>query len=86
VPDGYLNELLSRTGRPQPNWWFSATDMRDEGSAYLYEFGVHAMKRMYSFFLRDAESAARVASRSQIPLHGLADGYILNLDLVAKFN
>ena len=42
------------------------------------------MKRVYARLLLDAVTPALVASRVQIPLHGLADSHIFNLSLIAE--
>jgi len=41
---------------------------------------------MNTFFLLHAEASAGVAARAEILLHGFADAYIFNLNLIAEFD
>ena len=54
--------------------------------AYLHPLRIHAMKCMHAFLLLHAVAAPRIAARTQILLHALADGNIFDLDLVAEFH
>src|SRR6202021_1601021 len=52
----------------------------------LHRLDIHPMKRVHAFFLFHAVASARVASGSQILLHGFADADILDLNLLAEFH